>query len=182
MEEDQEPARIEIASPPGLPGALDTARAGEMARDAVIAVAAEVSADHDYGGPLARTLRHLVHLSPEQLDRVAELAWELASLLDGGATHEDPASRTYEIRHYGLSRSNAAVSTIASSVGLPAPRGALVPVESVTRLLSTSARTTARRNIDSRTFAPAMANPPATAPRPDGRGTSIYPQQPRAAR
>jgi hypothetical protein len=102
MEEDQEPARIEIASPPGLPGALDTARAGEMARDAVINVAAAVSADHDYGGPLARTLRHLVHLSPEQLDRVAELAWELASLLDGGATHEDSASRTHEIRNYGL--------------------------------------------------------------------------------
>ena len=102
MGEDQEPARIEIASPSGLPGALDTARAGEMARDAVISLAAEVSADHDYGGPLARTLRHLVHLSPEQLDRVAELAWELASLLAGGATHEDPAARTYEIRTYGL--------------------------------------------------------------------------------
>ena len=102
MQEHQEPARIEIASPPGLPGALDTARAGEMARDAVIDVAAAVSGDHDYGGPLARTLRHLVHLSPEQLDRVAELAWELASLLDGGATHEDSASRTHEIRNYGL--------------------------------------------------------------------------------
>ena len=102
MEEHQEPARIEIASPPGLPGALDTARAGEMARDAAINVAAAVSADHDYGGPLARTLRHLVHLSPEQLDRVAELAWELASLLTGCATHEDSAARTHEIRTYGL--------------------------------------------------------------------------------
>src|ERR687894_199712 len=102
MGEDQEPARIEIASPPGLPGAPDTARAGALARDAVIDVAAVVSADHDYGGPLARTLRHLVHLSPEQRDRVAELAWELASLLDGGATHEDSAARTYEVRTYGL--------------------------------------------------------------------------------
>ena len=98
MEEDREPSRIEVASPPRPPGAQDTARAGEMARDAIIAVAAEVSADHDYGGPLARTLRHLVHLSPEQLDRVAELAWELSSLLAGGATHEDPASRTDEIK------------------------------------------------------------------------------------
>jgi hypothetical protein len=70
----------------------------EDARD-VLAVLAD---DHDHGGPLARTLHHLGHLSEESRLRIADLACALlAELQPSPALHESPERTAWRLGQEG---------------------------------------------------------------------------------
>jgi len=73
------------------------------ASDAIIRLVADLTNDHDYGGPLARTLQHLGHLTPEVCRRIASLADELVGALQPiGAVHESPGFVAFQLQHYGI--------------------------------------------------------------------------------
>jgi len=73
------------------------------AGDAITVLVAVLTDDHDYGGPLTRTLHHLGHLSDESRLRIADLTCALiAELQPSPALHESPEHTAWRLSREGL--------------------------------------------------------------------------------
>ena len=73
------------------------------AGDVITLLVAVLTDDHEHGGPLARTLHHLGHLSEASRLRIADLACALvAELQPTHALHESPEHTAWRLSREGL--------------------------------------------------------------------------------
>ena len=73
----------------------------DEASDALLFLAHDLGFSDD-GGPLAKTLAHLLHLPPDRMQAIVTAAYQLSGLLDTSLdTHADTGTISYMLRKYG---------------------------------------------------------------------------------